>query len=148
MPIKDEEGVVCMPDGATHWDLLDGNPFFKVVLTEVSADTAMTDDSCCYELIGTAYYKDVRYQFIDNAWCLCRPVSFIQGSALFYPQHMRLKELTRFEYYRGVKRINTVFGEGFLLSRENNNTARYVVDLDENPFSFNPVCLFDKDVLK
>lgn len=148
MAIRTEQGIVCMPNGVTHWDELDANPFFKIVLTEVSADTAMTDNSCSYRLIGTRYYKDVRCQFIDGVWCECVPVSFIHGEPLFYPQHMRLKKLTRSEYYCGVKRIDTVYGEGFLLGRENNNIARYIVDLDKNPFNFWPVCLFDKDVLE
>ncbi|MDP2564442.1 hypothetical protein [Pseudoalteromonas marina] len=147
MAIQLEGDIVCMPDGTTHWDQLNSNPFFKIVLTEVSPDTALTDDSSCYKLMGVNYYKDERYQFIDGAWCLCKPISFIAGDALFYPEHMRLKEITRARYYDGVTRINTVFGYGYLLGRESNRVSRYVVDLDENPFSFNPVCLMPVDVL-
>lgn len=148
MAIQVEGGVLCMPDGATHWDQLDKNPFFKIVLTEVGPDTAMTDNSCCYRLIGVGYYKDERYQFVDGVWQLCKPVSFIAGDALFYPHHMCLREVSRLEYYSGVPRINTVFGQGYLLGREKNNASRYIIDLDENPFSFSPVCLFGKEVLK
>ncbi len=51
---------MCVPDGATHYDFSNDNPFFKVVLTEVSPDTALTDTAFLYRLIGFHYFKDVR----------------------------------------------------------------------------------------
>ena len=93
MGVRSKEGFVCVPDGSTHHDFSKDDPFFKIVLTEVSPDTALTDRSALYRLIGFQYFKDVRYQFVGGVWRLCCFECLGESLDCSYPFHYRLERL-------------------------------------------------------